>query len=81
MKEKELLNEFEATINELKILISSFNPDKKLAELLKQATLEAHKESQLHDKLNVIHTTLVVIALLVILMGVGGALFVWGLAE
>ena len=81
MKEQHLLNEFETAIQELKILISSFSPDTKLAELLKQATIAAHKESELYSKMGMIHTILVVIAVLVVVMGIGGMLFVWGLAE
>ena len=81
MKEEETLREFESLMGELKLLMSSFSPDSKLAELIKQATLAAHEKSKLHENMNAIRIILIVIAFLVILFGVASLFLMWGLAS
>ena len=81
MREKETLKELEVIMGDLKVLMSSFHPDSKLAELIKQATISAHEKSKLHENMSAIRLILVVIAFLVILFGVASLFLMWGLAS
>ena len=58
------LKEFNKAINELKILMSSFNPDSKFAELVKQATVNAYRESGKENKMHMVVTLMWVIVCL-----------------
>jgi len=81
MKSEETLKEFEKLMNDLKLLMSSFHPDSKLAELMKQATIEAHSKTKLHENMSAIRSTLLFIAILVVLFGVANIFLMWGLAS
>lgn len=74
MKEERLLKEFETLMSELKLLMSSFHPDSKLAELLHQATMKAHKESAMSQKLDSIKNLLTAILVIVIFLFI---LLIW----
>lgn len=77
MKEEKVLKDFEGLMGELKVLMSSFHPDSKLAELMKQATTSAHKETKLQENMSAMRYTLIFIAII----GVANLLLMWGLAS
>lgn len=81
MKAEELLKQAEETLSELKLLMSSFSPDSKFAELMKQATTAAHKESKLYENMVAIRSALILIAVLVVIFGVATLALIWGLAS
>ncbi len=80
-KEEKALSELQILMAELKIQMSSFNPDTKLAELIRQATIAAHEKSKLYENMSAIRVVLVVIAFLVVLFGLSSLFLMWGLAS
>jgi len=81
MNPEESLASLETLMNELKILMSSFHPDSKLAELMRQATMKAHRESDISKKLHIAVALLWAILVVVIIGFIMGGVFIGWLAE
>jgi hypothetical protein len=81
MKPEELLQDFAKQLKQLKLLMASFSPDSRLAELIKQATIEAHHEGELTKKLTTCQILLYIIAILTFIFGTGGIILLLYLAK